>query len=74
MFHDFFWGGILFAWIFRLVFVGLIVWLIVNAVSNNKHPRNIPYQSETALDILKKRYAKGEVSKEQFEQMKRDIQ
>ena len=74
MLHDFFWGGIWFAWIFRLVFVGLIVWLIVNAVSNNKHPQNFPYKSETALDILKKRYAKGEISKEQFEQMKRDIQ
>jgi putative membrane protein len=29
---------------------------------------------ETALEVLKKRYAKGEIGREEFEQKKRDLE
>ncbi len=32
-----------------------------------------PRESETALDILKKRYARGDISKDEYEEMKRDL-
>ncbi len=59
-------------WIFMLLFLvfvivgvmALIRWLIGG--SSGKESR--------ALDILKERYAKAEITKEQFEHMKRDIQ
>jgi putative membrane protein len=31
------------------------------------------HHEESALDILQKRYARGEITKEQYEEMKRDL-
>lgn len=61
-FHFLFW---------LLVVIGvilLIVW-IVRQTSGREGGRG----GETALDILKKRYAKGEISKEEYEKMKDDL-
>jgi len=69
-FHDIFWRVIWFGWIFKLLIIALVIWLIINALSKNK---NIQAKSDSALDVLKMRYAKGEISKEQFEQMRKDL-
>lgn len=73
---EYFWMGGM--WIFP--FIGIIVMLIVVYLvfsrGNFRPPwreSNLPGDSQSALDILKKRYAKGEITKEEFEQMKRDI-
>jgi len=34
----------------------------------------LPSRQDTPLDILKKRYAKGEISKEEFDQMKKELE
>ncbi|MBI2866181.1 MAG: SHOCT domain-containing protein, partial [Chloroflexi bacterium] len=33
-----------------------------------------PSRGESALDILKKRYARGEISKAEFEERRRDLE
>jgi putative membrane protein len=49
----------------------LIVWLVHRSDTlGGGHYRS---GTETPLDILKKRYAKGEIDKEEFEQRKKDL-
>jgi len=43
-------------------------------VQTRKTKGQTPAQGESHLDILKKRYAKGEISKEDYDRMKRDLE
>jgi putative membrane protein len=53
-----------------VVIVGLVV-LIRYAAGHTSPPR--ASTSETPLEIIRRRYAAGELTREQFEQMKRDV-
>ena len=72
MFHDGFMGGIWYGWIFWLLILIVIGWGIVNQMNKNKRDIKSP-QQESAINILKKRYAQGEINKEEFERMKKDL-
>ena len=73
------WGGM---WIFPLImFVVMIIFMFLFFSRGGCRP---PWwgpgghhgeggEPDSALEILKKRYAKGEITKEEFEQMKNDI-
>jgi putative membrane protein len=58
----------------------LIVLFIVVAIAavkwlwENQRPFRIGGSEENALDILKKRYARGEIAKEELERLKKDIE
>jgi len=51
--------------------IGIIVFFIKIVTSGSKKKARA---NEEILDILKTRYAKGEITKEEFEQMKKDVQ
>ncbi|MCX6384945.1 MAG: SHOCT domain-containing protein [Actinobacteria bacterium] len=60
-----------FGWIFMSIFWILAIAGIVYVVKLITCKRH--WTEESAMDILKKRYAKGEINKEEFEKMKNDI-
>ncbi|MFA7351591.1 MAG: SHOCT domain-containing protein [Methylotenera sp.] len=71
MMHDGYSGWMLGGmWIFTLLFWILVIASVVCLV-NWLRRRNT---RESALDLLKKRYARGEIDQEAFERMKKDVE
>lgn len=58
--------------IFWIAVVGLIIWGVV-AWTRNRPPESGVGDKRSPLDIAKERYAKGEISKEEFEKIKKDV-
>ena len=66
--------------LFMIIFWGLIIWVIVALVRGSRGHSGCcgGHDAEhgsggKALDILKERYAKGEIKKEEYEQKKKDL-
>jgi putative membrane protein len=66
-------GGGIFMFIFMLIFLGLAIVgivLLVRYVS----PQSRSKPSADALEILKRRYARGEIQKAEFEEKRKDLE
>jgi len=66
------WLGMIFMGLFWVALIVGIVFLIRWMVSGNMGQRGTPSE-DSPLDILKKRYARGEIKKEEFEEKKKDL-
>ncbi len=71
------WGdcgwGMGFGWAWMVIFWALVILgaaYLVKLIAGSARREEKP---ETALDVLKKRYAKGEITKEEFAKMKDDL-
>lgn len=68
--------GLLFMLLFWIGLILLAVWLVrvvFSGISRNTSSTPPSKKSSSALEILAQRYARGEITREQYEIMKEDI-
>ncbi len=69
------WGGsfgmgfMIFFWLLILILMGTLIWFLIRKGSDSTYKPD----DKTPLEILKKRYAHGEIDKEQFHRMKKEL-
>jgi putative membrane protein len=57
-----------------LIFWGSIIWLIIWGITRlTRREVHSAALKPTPLDIARERYARGEITREQFEQIKKDL-
>jgi putative membrane protein len=68
--YGFGYGGI-FMWLIFLIVLGVAIYFIIQALKS----KDVSGQAQDApLEILKRRYAKGEITKEEFDRTKKDLE
>ena len=67
------WFGILMMVIFWAGIIAATVWLLSNLFPQNNQ-KSFADASDSPIAILKKRYARGEISKEEFEDMRHNVE
>ncbi|NWG01286.1 MAG: SHOCT domain-containing protein [Syntrophaceae bacterium] len=67
------WFGLIMMGIFWVLIIVAIIFLVRWLVVSSRSGSHGQETEETALEILKKRYARGEINKEEFEEKKKDL-
>ncbi len=62
--------GMGFGFLFMLLFWGVIIWLIMTLINP---AQSCEKNDSDPLVILKERFARGEITKKQFEKMKKEL-
>jgi putative membrane protein len=65
------WGGLIIGFVFWVLVIIFIIAIIRWAVRGGRHSRW--ERKDSAIEILKERYAKGEIKKEEFEEKMKDL-
>lgn len=73
-YYNNFMGGFgFFGFFFMILFWGLIIWGIVALIKFMSGQTGYQSEKNNALEILKQRYAKGEIDKPEFDEKKKTL-
>jgi putative membrane protein len=67
-----FWFGRLFMFFWVIVIIAVVIMLLRH--STRFHGYRSEWHTQTALDVLKKRYASGEIDKKEYDEKRKDIE
>jgi putative membrane protein len=67
------WFGMIIMLVFWVLVIVGLVFLIKWLIRSSKGEAQVPPAGSRALEILKERYARGEIDKVEFEEKKRDL-
>jgi putative membrane protein len=59
--------------IFWVVVIGLVIWGISVLSHRTREPERTVTHPDSPMEILKRRYAKGEIEREEYEAKKKDL-
>ncbi len=72
--HDGMGWWMLFGSVWFVILWGLIIWAVVTVVSKFGGGQSSEgIREDSPLEIAKRRYARGEITKDQFDQIRRDL-
>jgi putative membrane protein len=63
-----------FGWIWMLLFWVLVIAGIIYLIKSIASTQDIRKENTKSIDILKERYAKGEIDKKEFEEKKKELE
>jgi putative membrane protein len=68
------WAWIGMGWLTMVLFWGAVIWTVVWVVRRTTGgPQAGPGERPSALEIVRERYARGEISRDEFEQLRGDL-
>ncbi|MGB3222265.1 MAG: hypothetical protein WBB23_05640, partial [Desulforhopalus sp.] len=64
-------GGGIYMWLFWIFIVGVIAYFVFDWIKHNQNVKDSSVESPT--EILKKRYHRDEISKKEFDRLKKEL-